>query len=316
MPLLWYDDGLHVRRAHSAWTGLIGARLVSIEGSSELEVFERLLPLVSRESIWRGFATAPNLMTSPDLLRGAGISQHSASVTCQFQTKVGRRQVDLPALPSLMRQFETWTYATPDGLPGTLDQSATNLKCSGAPGCDGLLYLKFDSVQDDANDTLADRFDAAFRLLDVDKMTGVVIDVRQNEGGDNRLIWPLIEGIESRPSINQPVRLFALIGRKTFSAALHCVLWLQRYIECEFVGEPTGSSPNHFGAAVDHQLPNKGLTAAVSSLWCQESFAYDDPTALTPDQRVQYTAANYARGHDPALAHAVERFQASTKEAA
>jgi hypothetical protein len=311
VSLHWYSDGLHVRRAHPDWANLNGARLVGVEQIAATELFERLLPLVSRENMWRAFNVAPRLMTRPALLAGVGVGQDTATVACQFQTSGGSHEVILPALPSQTCECDTWSYATAKGEPNTVDGTPINLSWSAAPDCPSLFYLKFDSVSDDANGTLADRFEAAFRRLDAHEMTGLVIDLRNNGGGDNRLNWPLIEGIKARPSINQPERLFALTGRGTFSAALHCALWLQRHTQCRLVGEPTGNSPNHFGDAIDHELPNTGLTVAVSSLWWQESDPYDDRPAVTPDLRVEYTAADYARGHDAALTLVIDRFRAS-----
>jgi hypothetical protein len=312
ISLHWYPDGLHVRRAHPDWANLNGARLVGVEHIGTMELFERLLPLVSRENMWRAFNVAPRLMTRPELLDGVGVGHGRATVACEFHTSGERHEVILPALPSQTCEFDTWAYATPNGEPNTGDGTPINLSWSAAADYPNLLYLKFDSVSDDANGTLADRFEAAFRRLDADEMTGLVIDLRNNGGGDNRLNWPLIEGIKARPRINQPDRLFALTGRGTFSAALHCALWLQRHTQCRLVGEPTGNSPNHFGDAIDHELPNTGLTVAVSSLWWQESDPYDDRTAVTPDLRVEYTAADYARGHDAGLARVIERFRTST----
>jgi hypothetical protein len=312
ISLHWYQDGFHVRRAHPDWARLNGSRLVGVERVGAVDVFERLLPLVSRENIWRALKVAPRLMTRPELLDGVGIGQDPARLTCQFETSGEKHDVTLPALPSQTSEYDTWAYATPTGEPSALDATEGNLSWSAVPDCPELLYLKFDNVQDDANGTLAEKFDGAFRRLDADQLTGLVIDLRNNGGGDNRLNWPLIEGIRARPAINQPGRVFALVGRATFSAAVHCALWLQRNTRCQLVGEPTGNSPNHFGDAVDHELPNTGLTVAVSSLWWQESDPYDDRPAVTPDQRVEYTAADYARGHDAGLAHVIERFRAST----
>ena len=46
----------------------------------------------------------------------------------------------------------------------------------------------------------------------------VVVDLRNNGGGDNRRYGPLLEALRD-PRIDRPGRLFVLIGRLTFSAA-------------------------------------------------------------------------------------------------
>jgi len=177
------------------------------------------------------------------------------------------------------------------------------------PGNDRVIVLKYDSVRDSENGRLADKFEAAFRSLDTNGTQGLIVDLRKNGGGDNRLNWPLIDGIKTRPEINKPGRLFALVGRGTCSAAVHCAVYLERHTRCIFAGEPTGSSPNHFGDALDYELPNTKLTVRVSSLWWQESLPYDSRTAITPQLRVEYTAADYARGHDAGLALVVDQFR-------
>jgi len=165
-------------------------------------------------------------------------------------------------------------------------------------------------VSDDENGKLAGKFEAAFRHLDAGDAQGLAVDLRHNGGGDNRLNWPLIEGIKARPRINRPGHVFALVGRGTFSAAMHCAVWLERHTACIFVGEPTGNSPNHFGDAIDYELPNCKLTVRVSSLWWQESFPDDTRPAITPRHRVEYTAADYARGHDAGLAVVADQLRA------
>ena len=69
---------------------------------------------------------------------------------------------------------------------------------------DRVTILKYDSVRDDENGKLADKFEAAFRRLDMNGTQGLVVDLRNNGGGDNRLTWPLINGITARPRINEP----------------------------------------------------------------------------------------------------------------
>jgi hypothetical protein len=90
---------------------------------------------------------------------------------------------------------------------------------------------------------------------------------------------------------------------------MHCAVYLERHTECVFAGEPTGNSPNHFGDARDYVLPSTKLAVRVSSLWWQESLPYDDRPSITPHHHVEYTAADYARGHDAGLAAVTDQFR-------
>jgi hypothetical protein len=302
IDLYWYHDGLHVRAAAPEWPELAGARVVRLAGASSAVLLEAVLPLVSRENAWRGLEVAPQLMNRPELLYGLGIGDDPSEVTCEVDIGGVLKRLSLPALPPAGSEPDNWVSPVSTGQPSTLDRWPTNLTWMPLPGNSRVTLLKYDSVRDDDSGKLAEKFEAAFRFLDTNDAYGLVVDLRNNGGGDNRLNWPLIDGIRARPEINQQGRLFVLIGRGTFSAAMHCAVYLERNTRCVFVGEPTGNSPNHFGDAVDYMLPHTKLAVRVSSLWWQESLPYDTRPAITPQHHVEYSAADYARGHDTGLA--------------
>jgi hypothetical protein len=310
IDLYWYHDGLHVRAAHPEWTELAGARVLRLSGVPSEVLLDAVLPLVSRENSWRGLEVAAQLMSWPELLHGLGIGADPSEVTCEVDTGGVVRRISLPALPP-GTEPDDWVSAVSTGKPSTLDRWPASLTWMPLPGNDLVTVLKYDSVRDDEAGKLAGRFETAFRGMDMNGTQGLVVDLRNNGGGDNRLNWPLIDGIKARPKINQPGRLFALVGRGTFSAAMHCAVYLELHTECIFAGEPTGNSPNHFGDALDYELPNTGLPVRVSSLWWQESLPYDDRPSITPRRLVEYTAADYARGHDAGLAAVADEFRAA-----
>ena len=101
--------------------------------------------------------------------------------------------------------------------------------------------------------------------------------------------------------VNRWGGLVVIIGRITFSAAMNLVVDLERHTRAFFVGEPTGSSPNHYGENGDVLLPRNPLRGSVSTLWWQSSEPNDDRPWVAPDIPARPSAADYAANRDPAV---------------
>jgi hypothetical protein len=133
------------------------------------------------------------------------------------------------------------------------------------------------------------------------KNARLIIDVRNNFGGSGGLNRTLVTSLIGNDSLNRHDRTFVLIGRRTFSAAQMLVNELERYTHVTFVGEPTGSRPDHFGDPQKIRLEHSGLTLRVSRLHWSSYTAFDERDSTHPDFPVEWTADAYFSGQDPAL---------------
>jgi hypothetical protein len=133
----------------------------------------------------------------------------------------------------------------------------------------------------------------------------LIIDVRNNFGGSGGLNRTLVTSLVSNESLNRHDRTFVLIGRRTFSAAQMLVNELEQYTRVTFVGEPTGSRPDHFGDPKKIRLEHSGLTLRVSRLHWSSYTAFDERDSTHPDFPAAWTAEAYFAGEDPALAVAL-----------
>src|SRR5262249_14338239 len=90
-----------------------------------------------------------------------------------------------------------------------------------------------------------------------------------------------------------------------FSAAQNFVNQAERWTQSLFVGEPTGSAPNHFGDAKPFTLPATKLSVIVATLRWQDSDPKDTRPWIRPDIEARETFADYVAGRDLALAAAL-----------
>jgi hypothetical protein len=162
-------------------------------------------------------------------------------------------------------------------------------------------YVQFNQVANKTDETFSDFCQTVYAFLDETRPEKYIIDIRLNPGGDGTLNWPLIEGIKNRDWLNQKGKLFTIIGRETFSAAMMAAVALERQTNTLFVGEPTGASPNHIGESNLFTLPNSGATMMHSSIYWQLSDPDDDRPWIAPDISVKLFWKEYIAGTDPVL---------------
>jgi C-terminal processing protease CtpA/Prc len=91
-----------------------------------------------------------------------------------------------------------------------------------------------------------------------------------------------------------------IIGRGTFSAAVHFAADVKRSTRAVFVGEPTGGSPNHYSDTDPVQLPVIGWTVYVPRIY-YEKLPGESGLTIEPDVRVDFTAKDLFSGRDPVL---------------
>ena len=142
------------------------------------------------------------------------------------------------------------------------------------------LYVQYNEVRGGI-DGVADEILARAKQADVDR---VVVDLRNNGGGDNTTYRHLLDVIQD-PAIDRPGRLDVLIGRLTFSAAANFATELEATTSASFVGEAMGGSPNLYGDARPTDLPYGGQVVYVASRYWQMSTADDARITIEPEPR-------------------------------
>ena len=151
------------------------------------------------------------------------------------------------------------------------------------------------------NEVLGNTYGVSQRLLKAaktKKVRAVVVDVRNNGGGNNRTYDPLVNAIQR---VAKTKRVVVLISRLTFSAAENFITELELVADPVFVGEPSGGSPNLYGDTVQTALPATGLMLRVAHIYWELSRADDARLAIDPDVPVALSSTDFFAGRDPVL---------------
>ena len=297
-----FSDGLFVRAVSGEHATAAGARLLAIEGTPVDDASMAMRPLIARDNEMGVAATAPTLLTIPEVLHARGLVAQPERATFTVQTRDGEpTSLTLDALPTLpppsdmVDARDIANGATPLWLRRPAENWFERLPDANT------LYLAYNTVRDAADEPLQRLFNRIFALIAEAEVDRLIIDLRHNHGGNNALNQPLVHGLIRCDRVNRWGGLFALIGRHTFSAAMNLAVDLERHTRVLFAGEPTGASPNHYGENGAVVLPHSGLHISVSTLWWQSSHPLDDRPWITPDIPARLGSSDYAANLDPAL---------------
>ena len=296
-----FSDGLTITAARGSYEDLVGSRVTAIAGKPIDEVMALVEPMAPRDNPSNLLAYGPLYMRQSELLAGVGVIEHAGPAVFSVVNRDGIAH-NVTVEPIAAADDVVWTNALPMVLP---PRDVMWLHDSTEPiwwrflHDSKTLYLQYNEVV--ATGSVADEILARVARGGVDR---VVVDLRNNGGGDNHRYARLLEALQD-PSIDRPGRLVVLFGRLTFSAAGNFATEVEATTGAVFVGEAMGSSPNLYGDVRRSSLPTVRLDVYIASVYWQKSTADDPRITIEPDLAVPYSSDDYFNDRDPQLEAAI-----------
>ncbi|HET7808040.1 MAG TPA: hypothetical protein VFK71_06040 [Gaiellaceae bacterium] len=307
-PLYLYKfgDGLFVVAAPGR-PGLVGSKLLAIDGLPADELERQVRPLVPRDNEATRTDRFMSFMLTAEVLHGLGLRSGTGPARFSLQ-RPGAAATEVTLAPVTAATYLRLMEPAFPGFVYALPRRATPLYLH-RRGEDHYVttVAHGHAVFVGYNLTLGGTSADARKLLRLAKrkrVRRVIVDVRLNPGGDNHTYVDLLRALRSR-TVNRPGRLFVLISRSTFSAAQNFITELERRTRAVFVGETSGGSPNLYGDVAPVDLPTAGLTVNIAGVYWQKSSAGDPRVAIEPKVSVPLSSRAFFRGKDPVLAAAL-----------
>jgi C-terminal processing protease CtpA/Prc len=165
----------------------------------------------------------------------------------------------------------------------------------------GILYLRLNAVQATSGNEDLEAFGRrALSIMDGGGVERVIVDLRQNNGGNNQLIPGILDFLTDA-RINRDGSLIVFTDRHTFSAAGNLVAAIAEETVAQFVGVSPGGSGSQFGDAVRVDLPNSRIAAFIPSRhWIFGPSAFQ-PVMHPMDVIIEPAANDFLTGVDPLL---------------
>jgi hypothetical protein len=318
LRLFDFDDGLYVVAAPHAYADLVGRRVVRIGVMSVDSAKAAVAPYIARDNDMELRYTAPELLVNAELLHAIGIAPSADQASFTFDGPQSP-SVMLEAIPDTVIDRMKWKPANPAlgdtaksvswtalfAQPWTIDHRRESYWFAERPQ-DRLLYFQYNTCWDQKDrPTFAEVVESMFAVLDQHADWRLVIDLRQNPGGEPRLAKPLLDGIFQRQNRGLFGPVLVLVGRRTFSAALTNAADLKRFPGAMVIGESPRGRPNNPSEGRSFTLPNCGGEVSVSTEWVRRYPELGSTPYLPVDIPVRMTFADWRRGVDAAYGVAV-----------
>jgi hypothetical protein len=292
MDVRHFGGESRVRVVGADYEQALGARVVAIQDTpiaKARELAGALTPIAETPELREARIDA--LLTTGMALHGLGITKDRNETPFTLASDDGKE---------FTITFKSLALGAPDPKWLMVNNSLAEHDVNGSAACTFLpeartVYCAVRKIRD-----LGGPSKQMLEIIKREHPEKVVIDLRENEGGDfNVGMKYLIEPLAKDSSINQKGHLFVLIGPDTFSAAMSNAGQFRSKTQATLVGQTIGERPNSIQEPRQFVLPNSKWVVRYSTKYYK--FADGAENVIAPDKEIIPTWEQYKSGHDVVL---------------
>lgn len=293
----YFDDGFFILTTSDEYQELKHKKLLKVNGVNIDTLFHDIKKLVGAENEFNAKSRLNYYLFSENILRMLGIVHKNRPAIFTYLDDLGKVQ----ELKVQSEPFANWIFwalkPMNNPLPIFMNVRKPNYQLHHHKKT---LIVELNLIENESDTypitKLAVEIDS---LLKSEKVDCLIIDLRNNTGGNNQLYHPIIKTIKANNQINTTDDLFVWMGRNTFSAGINFLDELQVATKAITIGEPTGAAATHFGDAKFHFLPNSGIAFFMSTKQWHSKDRTASSHAIFPNIPVSYHFKDYQHSIDP-----------------
>src|ERR1035441_9111600 len=303
----WFSDGLFVNAAAPEYGRALGAKVIEIGNLPVKQAYDAVSTVISHENDQWVREVTETYLGTPELLAALGVTSGSGPVRYLFQDVSGTR-FEMQVSPSSSDLL--WPPDSTNGIvPLWRWNYSLNYWFQYLPTTH-TVYLAYNRCAEMPDLSFSGFLDQVLAFIRQQPVNRVVVDLRNNTGGDSRVFQPLLNELSRNADLRRKVT--AIIAQATFSGGVMAAAALAYQFGIPLIGQPSGGRTDLFGNTVQFGLPNSGLSVTCST---QFFIAYPGYTgnSLRPDVPVPMSSADYFARQDPFLLAALvwpARYQA------
>lgn len=302
--LYCFSSGIYVTAALKEYKKAEHCKIISINNVDIDEIIEKLKLMISHENEWHLKSQLPKYLQAMDLLYGLEVIDEVDYVDIDFQDiegNVKRLTVKTFSIRDVNESFKlnNSNLSENDELP-IYRKNADRYYWFEYIKSFKILYFKYNACRNMENETVPQFTDELISFIKTNTIEKLVIDIRNNFGGNSTLLDPFINSISELKNLNHKGKLFVIIGQETFSSAVLNAISLKEKTNAIFLGEPTGGKPNCYGEVERFKLDNCGIEISFSTEY-YKTIEDDELLAFMPDVHIDISIEDYIEKKDPCL---------------
>ncbi len=305
-----FKDGLYIKGITKDYAQYNGMKVTKIGKYKTEDALKKISEIIPHDNELGIDWLTPNYLMNNDYLYGLGINDSKDVLKLELEDNAGKKNTAeiKKSVSDFNASFhgqknDDYVYANESSsapLPLYLKRGNEMFWFEHLTDVN-FVYMQVNGIQNKDNEKMKDFYNKVFRFIDSNNVEGIIIDLRLNSGGNNGLNKFLINNFIRYDKINKKGKVFTIIGRNTFSAAMNLVGELENSTQTIFIGEPTGSRPNFTGEINFIELPNTGIKVSASSLYWQKSVSSDKRKWVFPEVYTPLSFSDYKNNIDPAM---------------
>ncbi len=306
IKLYQFSDGLFIIKSSKKYKELRGKRITKINGYLISTVIDSLSTLISVDNKAIIKNRIPRLIPNSELLEFFGFVDNEEYIIEVeslegnktkieiIPKKVERNELELVKFDSiagcwknLMKPFAE-TYVEKDSIYYIqYNKSVSKF----------LLYLTGNWKWAKKVPSFSKFRRKVFKTIKKRNIEKLVFDMRFNNGGSSFQGTKFVKKISKVEQINKKGKLYVVIGRSTFSAAIINTIDFKKLTNAIIIGERTEGKPNHYGEVKKKILPSSNLRLYYSTEYFNLTESNDE--TIIPDIEIETSYKDYINGIDP-----------------
>lgn len=287
-----FEEGIYLLDGSVEYKDYWGNKLIAINGHEVEEAKEMLKPYISKDNdaIFKDEFSAA--LSNFNLLTFSGLAD-SEEITYTF----ANGDVDIKTISNedLKDILLISDYNGTNTLPLS-KQNKSDMYWFKYIEDKNIVYVKYNLCMNMDGYSFKDFTKDVFDVIDKNNPEKLIIDLRDNSGGNSMIFNSFLKAIKERNNINKEGKLYAIIGRSTFSSAILNAMDLKNGTNTILVGEATGGKPNHFGEVKQIHLSNTNIDVYYSSNYFKTTS--EEVDSIYPDKKAMLKASSFFKGKD------------------